>query len=134
MRGIAARLTSVPSVNGSSESQPDGDASSASVKSQLDELRASVETRLGAVQGLVEQIAAQPAPGGPILRAVDKTLGLAAPASALDASAPPSVPDSITQEQFTAAVRMLQRSGALSGQDAQVSAAAALLQQQMRGR
>jgi hypothetical protein len=134
MRGIAARLTtvpSVPSVNGSDNgsSQPDG--GDASVKPQLDEVRASLE----AVRGLVEQIAAQPAPGGPILRAVDKTLGQYAPTHALDASVAPTTPGDLSPEQLAAAIRQLQRAGALSDQGSQVNAAAAILQQQMtRGR
>ncbi len=130
MRGIAARLTAVNGVSGSSGTSL-SDGGDASVKSQLDELRAS----MGAVQGLVEQIAAQPAPGGPILRAVDKTLGQYAPAHALDASMAPQAPttsDDLPPEQLAAAIRQLQRSGALAGQDAQVNAAATLLHQQMR--
>lgn len=128
-RAIAARLTSVKSGSDGSTGNETSAEANHSVLSQLDEVRAS----LGAVQGLVEQIAKQPAPGGPILRAADKTLGLAASPQALDASAGAPIPHDLTPEQLVAAVRQLQRAGALGGQDAQVNAAATILQQQMRG-
>lgn len=132
LRAITARLTAV---NASSHAQqtnavqaPGTDTELTRMVAQQDELRASME----AVRGLVERIAAQPASPGPYLRAADKTLALGGGAI-LDASAPltPTTGD-LDSATLQRAVQQLQRNGHLRSQDEQISAATAILTQQMR--
>jgi len=136
LRAIAARLTAVQgsptntpassSATGSSTDSPTNE-SLTRMATQQDEMRAV----LTAVQGLVEQIAAQDARVGPILRAADKTLGLA-PGAVLDPSAPRPSVGSLSSETMAAAIKQLQAQGLMRSQTDQVNAAALLIEQQMR--
>lgn len=105
-RAIATRFTTAPA-------QTQGDTA------QLESIRASLE----AVTALVRQIAQQDMPGGPVLRAADRTLPVN-PQTIFDASA--NRPDAVTEQDYAALIQASQR-GILTQQQ-QADAAAALIQ------
>lgn len=124
LRAITARLTTVQAPAETAPAVPTEPESLTRMASQLDETRAALAT----VQGLVERIAQQPMPGGPVLRAADKVLGLA-PGAVLDTGAAQQS-TTLTAQQLTRAVQLLSQQGVLSS-DAQVAAGAAIIAQQM---
>jgi hypothetical protein len=107
-RALAARLATSPDAP--------------SITAQLAEVR----TTLGAVEGLVRVIAAQEQPGGPVLRAVDRTLGGLTP----DTNA--AKPNGMTDDDLST-VRRLAQMGILSTEE-QLRAAQLAFRQQQQGR
>ncbi len=88
------------------------------LQEQLTAARASMD----AVKGLVERMSQQDMPGGPVLRAADRTLALN-PANVMDASAAPNGSPILTQTDLAAATRLANLGLIDSSQQQQIAAA-----------